>query len=62
LNFLYQKVRLSDPDLSREKFINDLKSDPARIATVVTSAGDIRKKITGSMKKLMGEFDDVSGN
>jgi hypothetical protein len=41
---------------------NDLKSDPARIATAVTATGDIRKKITNAMKKLMGEFDDVSDN
>ena len=62
LNFLYQKVRVSEPELTREKFINDLKNDPARITTMVTATGDIRKKITNAMKKLMGEFDDLSGN
>jgi hypothetical protein len=62
LNFLYQKVRLLDNDLSREQFVNDLKSEPARIAAAVTASGDIRKKIANSMKKLMGEFDDVSDN
>ena len=62
LNFLYQKVRLLDNDLSRDQFVNDLKSEPARIAAAVTASGDIRKKIANSMKKLMGEFDDVSDN
>ncbi len=62
LNFIFQKVRISEPDLTREQFIVNLKSEPEKITAAVLAAGDIRKKTTNAMKTIMGDIDDVSNS
>lgn len=62
LNFIFQKVRISEPDLSREQFIVNLKSEPEKITAAVLAAGDIRKKTALAMKTIMGDIDDVSNS